>query len=237
MKNRNTLAIASLVIAAANGLAMADGQVKFADATGKYNGTTGGAFIATRVNGDIGDPNRLGLPVGQFYTFCLERNTSITLGNAVTYWGQISMSSSQGANGGVTTGTVRLSNITARLYREFTENGRFGNVGTFTNGYTTAAQTDAIQNAIWAAQGQITVASLTGDSLALYNWAKANSSAGLKGVRVLRLWTTNTNGVYTGASQDQLTMIPLPPAAWAGLGTLGCLLGASHIRRRKLATA
>jgi hypothetical protein len=32
-------------------------------------------------------------------------------------------------------------------------------------------------------------------------------------------------------------MIPLPPAAWAGLGTLGCLLGASHIRRRKLAAA
>lgn len=237
MKNRNTLAIASLVIACGHGLAMADGQVKFADSTGKFNGTGGGAFIATRVNGDIGYPNELGLAAGQFYTFCVERSASINLGNATTYWGQIATSSSQGANGGVTSGTIPLSNITARLYREFTENGRFGNVGSFVNGYTTAAQTDAIQNAIWAAQGQITVASLTGDSLALYNWAKANSSAGLKGVRILRLWTTNTNGVYTGASQDQLTMIPLPPAAWAGLGTLGCLLGASHIRRRKLATA
>ena len=211
---------------------------RFTDATGKYNGTgTGGAFVATRVSGDVGRTGGLGLPNNQFYTFCVERNASIQLNGTTTYFGQISMSSSQAANGGVTTGTVRLSNITARLYREFRTTGRFGNVGSFANGYTTAAQTDAIQNAIWAAQGQITVSSLTGDSLALYNWAKANSASGLKGVRVLRLWTTNTNGVLSGASQDQLTMIPLPPAAWAGLGTLGCLLGASHIRRRKLAAA
>jgi len=31
--------------------------------------------------------------------------------------------------------------------------------------------------------------------------------------------------------------VPLPPAAYAGLGTLACLLGAGHIRRRKLAAA
>jgi hypothetical protein len=236
MKNRTSLIVASLAVVCTAGLASAN-TVRFTDATGKYNGTTGGAFVATRVSGDVGHTGGLGLTGNNFYTFCVERNASIQLNGTTTYFGQIAMSSSQGANGGVTTGTVRLSNITARLYREFRSNGRFGNVGSFVNGYTTTAQTDAIQNAIWAAQGQITVSSLTGDSLALYNWAKANSASGLKGVRVLRLWTTNTGGVLSGASQDQLTMIPLPPAAWAGLGTLGCLLGASHIRRRKLAAA
>ncbi|MEI7657084.1 MAG: hypothetical protein WCK33_03355 [Phycisphaerae bacterium] len=236
MKNRTSIVLASLATACTAGLAMADGQVKFADATGKYNGTTGGAFVATWVNGDIGDPNKLGLPWNQFYTFCVERNASINLNNATTYWGQISTSSSQGSNSNVTSGTIPLSSITARLYREFTENGRFGNVGSFVNGYTTAAQTDAIQNAIWAAQGQIAVNSLTGDSLALYNWARLNAN-GLKGVRILRLWTTNSSGVYSGASQDQLTMVPLPPAAWAGLGTMVCLVGASHLRRRRLAAA
>ena len=234
MKIRTSIVLASLAIVCTAGMATAN-TVRFTDATGKYNGTSGGAFVATRVSGDVGLTGGLGLTGNNFYTFCVERNASIQLNGTTTYFGQISMSSSQGANGGVTSGTIPLSNITARLYREFRNNGTFGRVGTFVNGYTTAAQTDAIQNAIWAAQGQITVGSLTGDSLALYNWAKANSD-GLKGVRILRLWTTNTNGVYTGASQDQLTMIPLPPAAWAGLGTLGCLLGASHIRRRKLAT-
>ena len=234
MKNRNTLAIASLVIAAANGLAMADGQVSFNDAAGKYNGTSGGAFVANRVSGDVGLLNGgQGLTSNQFHTFCIETSTTFNFG--VNYWGQIATSSVRSGTSSAPGGVVGLSNITARLYREFRNNGNFGRVGSFANGYTTAAQTDAIQNAIWAAQGQITVSSLTGDSLALYNWAKANSASGLKGVRVLRLWTTNTNGVLSGASQDQLTMIPLPPAAWAGLGTLGCLLGASHIRRRKLA--
>jgi len=236
MKNRTSLIVASLAVVCTAGLASAN-TVRFTDSTGKYNGTSGGAFVATRVSGDVGITGGLGLTGNNFYTFCVERNASIALNGTTTYFGQISMSSSQGANGGVTAGTIPLSNITARLYREFRNNGNFGRVGSFANGYTTAAQTDAIQNAIWAAQGQITVSSLTGDSLALYNWARANSSSGLKGVRVLRLWTTNTNGVLSGASQDQLTMIPLPPAAWAGLGTLGCLLGASHIRRRKLAAA
>jgi hypothetical protein len=51
-------------------------------------------------------------------------------------------------------------------------------------------------------------------------------------VRVLRLWTTFSDGTYSGNSQDLLTIIPLPPAGWAGLGTLSAALGISVIRRR-----
>jgi hypothetical protein len=41
----------------------------------------------------------------------------------------------------------------------------------------------------------------------------------------------------TGNGQDQMILVPLPPAAWAGIGTLGCVLGFSAIRRRRLANA
>ena len=35
-----------------------------------------------------------------------------------------------------------------------------------------------------------------------------------------------------GRVQDQLVVIPLPPAAYAGMGLLGAVIGASYIRRR-----
>ncbi len=41
-------------------------------------------------------------------------------------------------------------------------------------------------------------------------------------------------GVSRGGSQDQLVVIPLPPAAWAGLGLIGGLMGMSYLRRRSL---
>lgn len=47
--------------------------------------------------------------------------------------------------------------------------------------------------------------------------------------RVLGVETSGGNG------QDMVTMIPLPPSAYAGMGTLVALLGLGYIRRRKLA--
>ncbi|MEI7657085.1 MAG: hypothetical protein WCK33_03360 [Phycisphaerae bacterium] len=238
MQHRAFAVTASVLLAAASGAAMADGQLRISDAPAgsRFNGSSGGAFIVNRIDGDIGYPNGQGLPNGQFYTFCVERSAPLDFNK--TYIGQISTSSTQASstNPLLTPVVTPLSNITAKLYREFASGGTFGRVGSFAAGYTTAAQTDAIQNAIWAAQGQVTVSSLTGDSLALYNWAKANAD-GLKGVRILRLWGCNGGGIYCEPGQDQLTMIPLPPAGLAGLGTLGCLLGARHLRRRKLAAA
>ncbi len=48
--------------------------------------------------------------------------------------------------------------------------------------------------------------------------------------------STNAGGGHTNI-QDQLVVIPLPPAAWAGLGTLGAVFGLSYIRRRRLAAS
>jgi hypothetical protein len=78
MKNRTSLIVASLAVVCTAGLASAN-TVRFTDATGKYNGTTGGAFVATRVSGDVGHTGGLGLTGNNFYTFCVERNASIQL--------------------------------------------------------------------------------------------------------------------------------------------------------------
>lgn len=41
-------------------------------------------------------------------------------------------------------------------------------------------------------------------------------------------------GVARSGSQDQLVIIPLPPAALAGLGLMGLVAGANYVRRRRL---
>jgi hypothetical protein len=224
-------ALLFLVPTAAFGqLAMADGQVRLADATGKYQSPgSGGAFVMNVLNGYGGETGGLGLAAPCFYTFCVERTSYMSFG--VTYYGELATSSSTG------TSTTPLSPITAKLYSEFRSGGNFGGVGSFAAGYTSPTQSDAIQDAIWYAQGQL--GAISGDALALYNWASANNNGSITGVRVLRLWSSFVNGVYSGNAQDQLTlfqdpliMIPLPPASYAGLGTLGCLLH-SHIRRRR----
>ena len=72
------------------------------------------------------------------------------------------------------------------------------------------------------------------DAQAIFNWAQANSTGALRGVRVLRLWDDFDPSLgYYGNRQDVLTIIPLPPSAYAGLGTLGALMGLAHLRRRK----
>jgi hypothetical protein len=38
----------------------------------------------------------------------------------------------------------------------------------------------------------------------------------------------------TNLGQDLMVLVPLPPAAWAGLGSLAGVLGFTAIRRRKL---
>ena len=177
----------------------------------------------TVLNGYAGQTGDLGLAAPNFLTFCVERTSYMSFG--VTYFGEIATSSSTGAS------TTALSPVTARIYSEFRRGGTFGGVGSFAAGYTTPAQSEAIQNAIWFAQGQLP--SVTGDALAVYNWAAATNNGSINGVRILRLWSTSVNGTYSGNAQDQLILIPLAPGGYAGLATLGCLFHLNRLRRRR----
>lgn len=72
----------------------------------------------------------------------------------------------------------------------------------------------------------------------MVNWALANANGSLYNVRVLQIWGYDGSGSRTDASnytvnvQDQLTLIPLPPAAFAGAGLMG-LVAFRAIRRRR----
>ncbi len=222
MNNRALLIL--LGMAACGRTALADGQIRLADSTGKYQSPGGGgAFVMTVLNGYAGQTGDLGLAAPNFLTFCVERTSYMSFG--VTYFGEIATSSSTG------TSTTALSPVTAKIYSEFRSGGNFGGVGSFAAGYTTPAQSDAIQNAIWYAQGQLT--SVSGDALAVYNWAAANNNGGINGVRIIRLWSALSNGAYSGNAQDQLILIPLPTASYAGLATLGWLFQLHRSRRRR----
>lgn len=254
------LATASLTTHAA-----ADGRITMSDATGFYNGSDaqGGSFTATApasnagYNGTYGgnllSGDGRGSGANSFLTFCLEKNENITFGR--TYYTQIATSAANGGNGGGHPDP--LSAATAAVYREFRRAGTntvlFGGAAiagqssyNFTNGgYNTRQETSAIQHAIWALEGEITLDLVVShhnytDQLAnlIVNWANANNNGALMGVRVMRLWTNRSGSAgggytYSGYAQDQLTLVPLPAAAPAALGLLASLAGVRAIRRAR----
>jgi hypothetical protein len=114
----------------------------------------------------------------------------------------------------------------------------------------------ALQLALWRLEGELTgslLAAYTTGNGAVYQQARAwveeankwvagfddatghHQWSGLGQVRVLNLWYLDGRGNRVNA-QDQLIMIPLPPAVWIGLGLLGGF-AALEVRRRRRHTA
>lgn len=255
MKMKTNAIVSVAALAAAAGMAMADGRVTITDGFGVYNGTdgSGGAFTVTQAaaganqnavgNGLYGNNlvagDGRGTGTNSFLSFCLEKNDNLAFNT--TYFTEISTSTFDTLPPvGGPTNPDPLDARTAAIYREFRRiaNGTADTTGLFGGalGATlTSAGTTAIQNAIWYSEGEI--ASISGTALAIYNWGVANQGQGIGTVRVLRLWNSYNaqTGQYSGSHQDLLTMIPLPPSAYAGMGTLAGMLGLAVARRRKLA--
>lgn len=252
---RESIAIAAICVAAVAGSAFADGRVTITDGTNAYNGSdgSGGAFTVTRAtpgaNGDyngVYGGNRVsgdGRVADSFLSFCLEIGD--TLGFGATYYTEISTSAKRdGSTGSGNPNPDPLSAVTAKIYsefRSFVSNAGSSTVnpgsafGGLLGSSLDSGETTAIQQAIWYTENEL--GSISGTALSIYNWALANNNGSLNGVRVLRLWDNYnaSNGAYSGSHQDLLTMIPLPPSAYAGMGTLIGLAGVGYIRRRKLA--
>jgi hypothetical protein len=226
--------VALVAIGAGAGSALADGRVQINDATGFYDGTngSGGAFQAQWLSGWNGIGGDNGQSAPNFLTFCVEENEYLGFGGQ--YYTQIATSAMNGGLGGGSPDP--LDARTAKIYREFRSGGSFGGIGTFSDGYNTSDETSAIQYAIWNIEGELTLGNDAISLLAadIVAWA-ANNDGSIGNVRIMRLWDTYQNGVYSGNHQDLLTLVPLPPAAWAGLGTLTGVAGLGLLRRRKLA--
>ena len=223
---------------------------------------SGGAFVITKKNGYHGimggnrtagdeintsnvNPNKRLVASGveeSFLSFCIERNEYIT--NSGTYWTEISTTALYGGQGGQQGGQGDpLSSRTALLYSQFRQIGNEGVVpntlfnGLIADGVWNASDSSALQLAIWKSEDENVNVGSNPLAAALFNWATGAANGSLYGVRVLRLWQnrsgTDGNYTYSGEHQDQLTLIPLPPAAWAGLSTLAGVGFVGYIRRRK----
>lgn len=242
--------VAAAVVAVA-GLSMpaVAGTAYLTDGVGNFNGTVGigGAFTVHSLTGNNGLSDGIG-GANTFQTFCIERNETLRpFGNGNVYNTQIATSA---VNGGIGGGNPDpLSERTAYLYSRFRIGASIGGylvngAATYT-GLTAKDVTSALQLAIWRSEDE-TDSSYSGLSLstamtnaadAMYNaantWASGNAGNFL-GVSVLRLYFRDANGNNAGNTQDQLSFVPLPPAAYAGLGSLVGVLGFGAIRRRRL---
>jgi hypothetical protein len=168
----------------------------------------GGPFIAAVSDGSLFGPD--------FITFCLETQEHVYLGASNHY----EISTTVKYRGGST--AVPLSNDTAYLYSNF----RSGSLGAFSAAdYTDRASLIALQHAIWAQEGLITLPN--GLATTLFNEAEGKWSD-LGNVRVMNLGTAPGN--YS--RQDQLAVVPIPAAAWL-FGS--ALVGFVAIARRKQA--
>lgn len=208
---------------------------------------SGGEFTISLVSGAVSGPT-----VSSFYTFCVEAGENIGIPENVRVAG-IS-SSSQNSN-------VTLKAGTSALYREFLANKGLGPLFGITSNsnsvsYSSNADAEALQKAIWYFQGQAggvnnafaqAATAALGGGLNGFNLASSLTGTAFDnwgGVQILNLVKINANGSdgfnNTETRQDMLvyrtstppTGIIPEPATFAlfGIGILGFLAGSRQKR-------
>lgn len=189
-------------------------------------------------------------------TFCLETNEFVSFGPS--YFVEYGASAIGGGTGGVIGGQDPLSSATAWLTSQAigSPGGLASVFGAGGFNIATAGHQRAMQEAIWMLEDEnwepggpgTGSAYSVGNQVATWRdaliaEANTNGTGSLFGVMVVRLWTSRTfNGTtgqweFDGAGQDLIVLIPLPPAAWAGMGTLAAVIGFSYMRRRSFRRA
>ncbi len=97
------------------------------------------------------------------------------------------------------------------------------NAGNFQLNSTNSTVTNRVN---WLKNG----GSANGVTITVANSATNLYNTGLGGIRAL----SGSTGSINERGQDQLVIIPLPPAAWAGISSLAGVIGFGYIRRRNL---
>jgi len=206
-------------------------QLRFHDVTTWGQTNSGGPFEAEPIGFGayaVQGLGELGAAAGNYLTFCVEFNEHI--GNNTTYNAKVNTSA---VNGGVGGGNPDpLDARTAFLYTAFLKGTLDNKLFAFSGdsvSYGTAVMGEAVQEAIWFVENEITNVS----GIAANIVAMADAAVGIGGewfgkgigsVRILNLTDPQTGDVR----QDQLVLIPLPSAGLLGLAGLvgmGVLLG------------
>lgn len=162
-------------------------------------------------------------PGANFNTFCVETNEYITLGG--TYYGSIeSYAVYGGADKGGINDTDPINIETKKLYDYALDHW----------GTLTIPELTAIQNAIWAYEGEVTVASLS--ALAKTYYDNAPGYILDRNIMALNLWTADVGGppynnsyAYGHKAQTMLIQVPEPGI----LALLGIALSAVGLAARR----
>ncbi len=182
--------------------------------------------------------------VAGFQTFCLETTEFFSTDAPFNNYGTVISDSA--VFGGFTGGpSDPLDGRTAWLYEQF----RAGTLAgyNFTPGAGRASTARDLQEAIWFIEGETNVgvnnsfvaAANAGALAAGYVILVSGDyvTVSLGNARVLQNWDAGFEGQVGHQHQDVLMLVPLPPAGWAGMTSLGGLMCFGYIRRRRLQRA
>lgn len=249
--------IRSLVLGAAclvAGLGLAStaeaGTITLGYGPGQYSSNGGGEFKVTEFTGTGVPAQGAGVQIsgGYFQTFCLEHSETFSPGTSYNWTisdaahaggGDAAHGAQQDANGNW---FDPIGSATAYLYTSFwqgtlswTDSAGVLKLYDYNVGSGRAASADALQKAIWYLENEQSLSQIGGTNSDAYRMVLAAQSAidsglwtGIGNVRVLTL-TDAAGGVH----QDQLFMVPLPPAAHLGLALLAGIAAVGAVRRRR----
>lgn len=217
-----------LAVAAASGVAMADSfDARYMNVAGSGSAAKlrmdGATYYAGHMVHELTSGPRSG---SQFSTFCIELSEEASSNDVVYQIVDLADAPAPGLPYGqavadqinaVIANAVALGWIDARLQSDTQQANYYGRMG-------------AIQAAVWEAIGgsidlnsSKTSGSLRDAYAVLMNEQTFDESARIDGLKAM----TNDG------QQDMLIVVPLPPAAFAGLGMLAGLGGVRAVRRRR----
>ncbi len=182
--------------------------------------TTAGIFDWTRTGGDASNPT------GDFKSFCVELDQTLSLGNTFTY--EI-IATSEGPKPGLALGAGPMGQTKADMLAKLW-------AAHFDQALLSNANAAAFQVAVWEIVYDGNLDLFDGGFQARYT----NLGSAPVFVQTAQSWLDGLGNLTemaalrvmsNGSRQDQLVMVPLPAAAWAGLSLIGAVAMRRKLRR------
>ena len=195
----------------------------------EYTGVSGGISVTVTPGGtySAGHMNHTiyhgATPAGSFQTFCIELGENAN--NGVSNYQIVDLTSAPDPDLGGSTYTQAQADAVIDVVTNAVSLGWIDI--NLQNAGGTSEQISAVQAGIWAALFGSASSSNAGVQSALSTLTSESVNQGTRALMASRLRAAVAQG-----EQDMLYVVPLPPAAWAGLGMLGAFAGVRSCRRR-----